>query len=139
MTVPDARADHLATIAQQLAGRIRDEDPNDIARWLRIELPNPSDWFELCFALAAAMPIDVTYKTLTSWIGQPGDPVINQRQAILTADTPAPKKFKPEEHRGQITDLRRRGLTYKQIADQVGCYDQTIARFCRANGLAEAA
>lgn len=131
MSVAEERAQHLGSIAQQLAGRIRDEDPEDVGRWLRAELPNPADWFELCFALAAAMPVDVSFSLLTAWTNEGGDPVINQRRAILLARSPKPKRFSLTEHKDTILDMRRRGIGYARIANSLGCDKSTIAKFCQ--------
>lgn len=59
--------EHLESVAQQLAARLRDDDPEAVARWLHAELPDPADWFRLCFALAAAVPDDRTWRHLIAW------------------------------------------------------------------------
>ena len=59
----------LESVAQQLAARLRDDDPESVARWLVSELPDPADWFRLNFALAAAYPIDRTWRQATAWVG----------------------------------------------------------------------
>lgn len=61
----------LESIAQQLAARIRDDDPEANGRWLAAELPDPGDWFRLCFALAQAVPDDRTWRQLTAWTRAP--------------------------------------------------------------------
>lgn len=60
-------ADQLEQIAQQLAGRVRDDDPEANARWLTNILPDPADWFRLAFALAAAVPDDKPWTELVAW------------------------------------------------------------------------
>lgn len=67
MTQPNP--DELASIAIQLAMRLRDEDadPEANGRWLREMLPDPNDHFRLCFVLAAAIPDDRPWTALTAW------------------------------------------------------------------------
>lgn len=57
----------LAQIAQQLAARVRDDDPEANGRWLLAELPDPADWWRLLFVQAAAMPVDREWRQLTAW------------------------------------------------------------------------
>ena len=59
--------EHLESVAQQLAARLREDDPEAVARWLVYELPDPADWFRLNFALAIAYPIDRTWRQATAW------------------------------------------------------------------------
>jgi hypothetical protein len=59
--------DELAAIACQLVARIREDEPEANAAWLTAQVPNPVDWFRLCFALAAAVPMDQSWKNLTAW------------------------------------------------------------------------
>ena len=62
----------LESIAQQLAARVRDDEPEANLRWLRAELgtdPNApiSDEERLLFLLAAAYPIEQTWRQATAW------------------------------------------------------------------------
>jgi hypothetical protein len=59
--------DELSSIAQQLVGRLREDDPEAVNRWLCSVLPSSVEWFRLCFVLAAAVPDDQTWATLTAW------------------------------------------------------------------------
>lgn len=59
--------DDLARIAIELAGRVRDVDPEANGRWLAAVLPEPADWFRLAFVLAAAIPDDRSWTHLTAW------------------------------------------------------------------------
>lgn len=59
--------DELAAIAIELAGRVRDVDPEANGRWLAAVLPEPGDWFRLAFVLAAAIPDDRSWRQLTAW------------------------------------------------------------------------
>jgi hypothetical protein len=61
--------DHLAQVAQQLAGRVRDDDPEDNARWLQ-NVTTPEERWGLLFVLAAAIPDDMTWTELTEWTAQ---------------------------------------------------------------------
>jgi hypothetical protein len=76
VTATDDRADRLAQIAAELACRIRDEPADANAKWLADQLPEPGDWWELCFALAAAVPIDKPWRHLTAWTVAPPAAVI---------------------------------------------------------------
>jgi len=67
---------HLESVARQLAGRVRDDDPEANLRWLRAELGTDphqpvTDTERLCFALAHAVPDDKTWSELTGWAYQP--------------------------------------------------------------------
>ncbi|WP_213452868.1 hypothetical protein [Rhizomonospora bruguierae] len=57
----------LERVAQQLAGRVRDDDPDANARWLAAQLPDAADWWRLLFVLAAAVPTDRSWRQLTAW------------------------------------------------------------------------
>jgi hypothetical protein len=59
--------DRLAEIALQLVDRVRDDNPEANARWLRAQLPDPADQFRLLFVLAAAVPTDRPWAHLTAW------------------------------------------------------------------------
>jgi hypothetical protein len=66
--------EHLESVAQQLAARLREDEPEANLRWLRNELGlDPtvpvSDVERLCFALAAAYPIEQTWRQATAWVG----------------------------------------------------------------------
>lgn len=63
MTDPE----RLAQIAAELACRVRDEAPDDNARWLDEKLPDPLDRRNLCIVLAAAIPVDQPWLQLTAW------------------------------------------------------------------------
>lgn len=91
MTKPigDEHLDRLAEIAAQLAARVRDDDPEVIGRWLARELPDPTDWWQLSFVLAAAVPIDKPFAHLTAWVRTAAvehDEVIQQRRRVLLGD-----------------------------------------------------
>lgn len=58
--------DKLASIAQQLAGRVRDDDPIANQRWLHL-LTTPEEREALLYLLAAAVPVDVPWTQLTAW------------------------------------------------------------------------
>lgn len=59
--------DDLARIAVELATRVRDVDAARNGTWLAAVLPEPGDWFRLCFVLAAAVPDDRPWMHLTAW------------------------------------------------------------------------
>jgi hypothetical protein len=59
--------EELEELAQELVVRIRDDEPESVRRWLTAQLPNPADWFRLCFVLACAVPDDRSWKALTAW------------------------------------------------------------------------
>ncbi len=96
-------ADQLAEVALDLAVRIRDEDPAANARWLRARLPNPDDWFQLAFVLAAAIPDDRPWHELTAWVGEPPKPATDMHDRL---DRPA---LRPCGTRAAYRRHRRRG------------------------------
>ena len=59
--------DELSSIAQQLVGRLREDDPEAVNRWLCSVLPSSVEWFRLCFVLAAAVPAGEDCDRLTAW------------------------------------------------------------------------
>jgi len=61
----------LESVAQQLIGRVHEEDPKLVWAWLAAELPNPTDWYRMCFVLACAVPDDKTWSELTGWAYEP--------------------------------------------------------------------
>lgn len=67
MTDLSRSVDEIARIAIELAGRVRDVDADRNGIWLHAVLPDPGDWFRLCFALAAAIPDDRPWTQLTAW------------------------------------------------------------------------
>jgi hypothetical protein len=75
--------DQLASIAQQLAARLRDDDPEANARWLAAVLPDPGDWFRLCFVLGSAVPVDRSWLALTSWTRPDSAETIAERRRQL--------------------------------------------------------
>ena len=58
--------DRLAEIAAQLAGRVRDDDPDANARWLTA-VTDEADRWALLFVLAAMVPDDRSVTELTGW------------------------------------------------------------------------
>jgi hypothetical protein len=58
---------HLESVAQQLACRVRDDDPVANQRWLHAMLPDPADREALLYVLAAAVPINRSWAALTAW------------------------------------------------------------------------
>jgi len=133
MAISDDCAARLASIAMQLADRVRDEDPEDVGVWLRRELTTWEDWTQIVFVLAAAVPVDVPFSTLTAWVNEPGDPVINQRRAILnaTTETPRRRRIKFDDVREKVVEMRGEGFGYGRIALALGCDKSTVAKWCR--------
>lgn len=64
--IDDADAERLAHVAAQFAARLRDEDPEAVARWLCAELDGVERW-QLLFMLAGMVPVDQTPAQLLSW------------------------------------------------------------------------
>ena len=75
--------DRLAEIAAQLAARMREHSAEDNARWLSLMLGDPQDWFRLAFVLAAAVPVDQPWLSLTSWTRPDSVQVIAERRRQL--------------------------------------------------------
>jgi hypothetical protein len=84
----------LVSIAQQLIGRLREDDAEANARWLQLMVPHPADWFRLCFVLAAACPIDRPWSRLTEWTRYtgPDSPTAIARRRADLVDALAPKR-----------------------------------------------
>lgn len=82
--------EELEGLAQELVVRLRDDDPEDTRRWLTAALPDPSDWFRLCFVLACAVPDDRSWKALTAWtVFGPARPATAQVQQLQPCGTRA--------------------------------------------------
>ena len=95
-------ADRLAEIAAELACRVRDETPADNATWLAEQLPNPADWWKLCFVLAAAIPDDRPWLALTAWtVTRPAPAamdVVDEGEVLRPAKASRPARRKsPDE------------------------------------------
>lgn len=81
--------DRLASIAQQFAGRLRDDDPEANRRWLW-SVTTQEERDALHFVMAAAIPVDVPWRQLTAWadLTPPEDPkVIEARRRVLIEAT----------------------------------------------------
>jgi hypothetical protein len=63
----DQRADRLAKVAVELVGRVRDETADTNWQWFLNALPDPLDREHIAFILAAAVPVDESWKNLTCW------------------------------------------------------------------------
>jgi DNA-binding CsgD family transcriptional regulator len=125
-----AEVDRLASVAAQLAGRVREERPEDVAAWLVDELPDPVDLWRLLFVQAAAVPVDVPWLTLTSWAHG-----LDER-APVAADVPAvaeldevelelaaagePVRLRPRERRVVVGRLIEQGHTAREVAVRLG-------------------
>lgn len=139
MTAPTVvDVDHLAAVACQLAARVRDERPEDVAAWLVEQLPDPADRWRLHFVQAAATPVDVPWLTLTSWahgLGEraavaadvPAVPVLDEVELELAA-AGEPVRLKPRARRVVVDRLTGRGLTDRQIAGRLGVTRRTVQR-----------
>lgn len=64
--ISDVDAERLAHVAALLAARVRDEDPDSVARWLCSETDGVDRW-NLLFLLAAMVPTEQTPGQLLSW------------------------------------------------------------------------
>jgi hypothetical protein len=60
------RADQLAAIAIELVGRVRDDEPSAVHRWLSAVVAD-NDMMALAVILAAAVPVDQPWSHLTAW------------------------------------------------------------------------
>ena len=58
--------DKLVSVAMQLAGRVREDDPEANQRWLHAHT-TPDEREALLYVLAAAVPIDVEPSVLFDW------------------------------------------------------------------------
>jgi hypothetical protein len=75
MPTTDDRADRIAETAAQLVARVRDDQPTDVHRWIRLQVadfvatwPGHDDaWVALAVALACAVPDDRSWTDMTAW------------------------------------------------------------------------
>lgn len=139
----------LASAAQQLAVRIREDDPQTNGEWLASLIPDgvePWAWYRaLAFAAAAAVPIacprcerELTWRELTAWVSDDTDPagipdtpeLVAQRRATLLVDEIAVQRAVAGENPGRrLTHLERvaviRTLRGREpvgvIATRAGC------------------
>lgn len=65
--IEDANAERLAHVAAQFAARVRDDEPEAVARWLAAELDGVERW-QLLFMLAAMVPVEQTPAQLLAWV-----------------------------------------------------------------------
>lgn len=84
--VTDDEVEPYAAVAVELVQRVRDEAPADVGRWLSAVLPNPADWWHLCFVLAAAVPDDRPWQHSTAWAAQPRTDANRAAVEALTAE-----------------------------------------------------
>jgi Homeodomain-like domain len=139
MTAVDV--DRLASVAVQLAARVRDENPEDVGLWLAGQVPDPADWFRLAFVQAAAVPVDVPWSELTSWArdlvaGRPvpaGDVEVDEE----LAGECDPARLRPRERQAVVAQLTRQGLTARQIAGRLGLSRRQVYRHRGAAGVAK--
>lgn len=121
--------DRLAEVAAQLAGRVREDRPEDVAAWLCAQLPDPVDLWRLIFVQAAATPVDVPWLALTSWAHGLDE------AAVVAASVPAelgdeielelaaagePVRLRPRDRRVIVGRLIEQGLTARQVAGRLG-------------------
>jgi hypothetical protein len=78
--------DRLAEVAIGGAVRVRDDDPEANLRWLRAQV-RPDEYEALIFVLFAAVPIEVSWSTLTEWTHKVGGAdtikAVTERRRIL--------------------------------------------------------
>jgi len=142
----DALADRLAGVAAQLAARIRDESPEDVAAWLLAELPDPADRFRLHFVQAAAVPVDRAWRQLTAWarrLTTPAPAITADSAESLARDAAVfleraargeRARVRPAVKRAAVAELTRQGLSARQIGARLGLskrHSQRLRGTCR--------
>lgn len=75
--------DTLRSVAAQLVGRVHDDDPDRNGVWLGCMLPDPADWWRLCFVLAAHVPTDRSMTELAAWVDEDTTENIERRRLVL--------------------------------------------------------
>jgi hypothetical protein len=80
--VSDERVAELEKIAAQLAGRVRDDDPEANARWLAAHVHGADEWRALAIILAAAVPVTEPFSRLVAWTRLDWER-IEHRRAVL--------------------------------------------------------
>jgi hypothetical protein len=81
----DDYADRIAAVAVELVQRVRDDDPEDYGRWLRLTVA-PEDMPALAVVLACAVPLDKPWGHLTAWARMPRSPRNDEAVQALTAE-----------------------------------------------------
>jgi hypothetical protein len=62
----EARADRLLSLGLELVGRVRDDDPDAVARWLAATVDG-TELRDMAIILAALIPDDRTPRELLAW------------------------------------------------------------------------
>lgn len=120
--------DRLAEIAEEFRHRIRDEpDPEQNARWLLAQLPDPADWFRLNFVQAAANPTS-DWLRLTRWTRPVADPDDIDEIAVERACHGDKVPLTKAEQRVAIRKLTRRGMSGAEISALLGVSERSVMR-----------
>ncbi len=101
------RVSELESIAQQLAARVREDDPEANGRWLASQLPDPADWWRLLFIQAAATPVDRPWSEVTAW-----------------AQPPAPRRERELRPHGTDAALRRHQYRREPACEDCKAWDR---------------
>lgn len=125
--------DRLARIAGELVTRIHDEDPRANGRWLAAELPDPADWWELCFTLSALVAVGengrVNLRELLAWTLPPKpDPDDVDEVAVDRACRGEAVDLTRAERRAAIDKLNAKGMGSGLIGLLTGCSQRTVVR-----------
>lgn len=128
--------DTLASIAEQLRHRVRDvDDPDENARWLLEQAPDPADWFRLNFALAIACPTS-DWLRLTQWTRPKPDPKLIDEIAVERACRGDRVTLTLAERRAAVKLMTKRGLSRRVIAERLGLDERVVARDRSSRGAA---
>jgi hypothetical protein len=69
--MPDDYADQVAEVAMELVSRVREDDPEANARWLKSVIDGEHDLVALAVVLAAAVPDDKPFSHSIAWTRMP--------------------------------------------------------------------
>lgn len=155
--ITDEHAERLKTVAGELVTRMHRDDADTIAEWMGTQLPDPADWFRLCFVLACAVPTNRPFGHQLQWVESYVPRVIAERRAVL-ADALSPQREAAKQYEAPRTTvddvavyraingdrtvpltrperseavriLTGRGLSGEAIAERLGVTERTVVRW----------
>jgi hypothetical protein len=121
--------DRLAEIATTLAVLVRDDTPEANAAWLAAQLPDPADWWALCFVLAAAVPDDRPWAALTAWARHRDAPPAAKADEVDEGEVLRPARTSQPARRKTPDELQPCGT--EAAAARHRYYGEELCEACR--------
>jgi len=151
--------DELASVAAQLAVRVREDPPAANGRWLAAMIPDGVDpaWWYLALAVAAAAAVptacphchrELTWRELTAWMRHAPVDVVTQRRLVLLGGDPdvvalavaggdPGRALTRNERVAVVSALHADGFSTAEIATRARCVKATVRRIVAAIQAAE--